>query len=300
MPITRMDFQLSEQIPFRSLYLHYPRSGKDSWFTMQYDLEFGIVLEGRFRRHYPDHPDYQIELGPGQVWLHGMWEPHGTEILEFPFSVVLYVIWPPMISNLCFEEAPGVNFMSLFTLPPYVRPQVAEDERKRMYELGQEIKRNIQTLQVAEAEGEDLGCMRIRERLLLMEGLVNLYEGWKDRPAVSAYASDISERLNRVVQLVFASQRHIPVKEAAAACAMSTRTFIRYFQSFMGINFAQFAMRYRLSQVATQLIRTNDRLKTIADQWGFRDASHLHHAFSKRYGCTPRQYRQQARSQSPG
>jgi transcriptional regulator GlxA family with amidase domain len=61
----------------------------------------------------------------------------------------------------------------------------------------------------------------------------------------------------------------------------------------MGLTFGKFALRNRVAHAASVLLSTDLPLEAIAGEYGFGDASHLHHAFVKQYGCTPVQYREQ-------
>lgn len=116
---------------------------------------------------------------------------------------------------------------------------------------------------------------------------------WLDAPAPGA---DDIERLNRAVDLVFRSPRLVSVAEAAQASGLSRQKFTVQFQQLFGISFAKYALRYRLSCAAGDLIRTDLPLKAIARKWGFTDESHLDHRFREVYGLTPSQYRREPAS----
>ncbi len=105
--------------------------------------------------------------------------------------------------------------------------------------------------------------------------------------------TDGFERLNQAVQLVFRSPRLVTVEEAAHVCGMSRNRFTAQFQQLFGISFAKYALRYRLSGAAGDLVRTDLPLKAIARKWGFTDESHLDHRFREVYGITPSQHRRQ-------
>jgi hypothetical protein len=59
----------------------------------------------------------------------------------------------------------------------------------------------------------------------------------------------------------------------------------------MGQSYCSFRGRTRLAYAAQLLLTTDWPVERIAEQLGFADASHLHHAFARIYGCTPARYR---------
>ena len=85
--------------------------------------------------------------------------------------------------------------------------------------------------------------------------------------------------------------RRIPASEAAAACGFSRTRFDVLFRQVIGISFGRFCQRARLGFVASELRHTGATVEQIAERAGFTDRSHLHHAFTKAYGCTPSEYR---------
>ena len=86
-----------------------------------------------------------------------------------------------------------------------------------------------------------------------------------------------------------AARKAIP--EAAATCGLSVSQFGYVFRNVMGLSFGKFCMRARLAYVAQLLLGTNLSVEAIAQETGFADASHLHHAFVQTYGSTPARYR---------
>jgi transcriptional regulator GlxA family with amidase domain len=77
---------------------------------------------------------------------------------------------------------------------------------------------------------------------------------------------------------------------------MTRHQLTRRFEQTVGISFAQFALRYRLEGAAAALLHDEAPLKAIAIDWGFVDASHFHHCFTRNFGCTPATYRRTARA----
>src|SRR5205807_2035858 len=93
-----------------------------------------------------------------------------------------------------------------------------------------------------------------------------------------------NDRIGQAVEFVFNRWGMATAKEAAAHCGISRSRFDAVFQKTMGLSFARFALRYRLSSAAVQLLQSDDPMKTIAADWGFTDASHFNRAFFAHYG----------------
>jgi AraC-like DNA-binding protein len=89
--------------------------------------------------------------------------------------------------------------------------------------------------------------------------------------------------------------RRVSLAEAAAACNLSRARFCLLFRNTIGLTFGEFCLRARLALAARQLLDGNASTDVIADHTGFSDASHFHHNFLKRYGCTPSNYRRRGR-----
>jgi transcriptional regulator GlxA family with amidase domain len=99
-------------------------------------------------------------------------------------------------------------------------------------------------------------------------------------------------RIAPAVNLVHARGGHsIRVDEGAAACRMGTVNFSKIFRRTMGVSFGKYVLRSRLGRGADLLLSSDSPVEVIAENLGFTDASHFHHAFAKLYGCTPNHYR---------
>ncbi len=250
-----------------------------SQYDMHYGLELGVVLSGCMRRFYRD---WQMDVRRGEVWMCGMWEPHGFEVINSRCIVLVLVIWPAMLSTMRFEENPKLNLLKPFFSDPEFRPTSDGGKRKRILQLANRI------LEVQMSPPERRG---IWQRLLLIELLLILQEDWDEPPEHRIMYSESFSRIQPAVQLAAKSRNMVTVQEAARVCRMSRNYFSRIFESMMGISFAGFALRNRLSRSAEDLLRTDMPIKAIAKRWGFTDTSHFCHRFKEHYGCLPGQYR---------
>jgi len=89
----------------------------------------------------------------------------------------------------------------------------------------------------------------------------------------------------------------LDVPQLAARAAMSERSFHRKFTAAMGETPARFVETLRLER-ARALLETRQPLKNIAQHAGFASPLHLSRAFLRRFGVTPRVYRQTAKQSS--
>ena len=70
----RMEFGLSPERPIR-VGTGTQRPNLTTIYDVHFEFEMGVVTEGSVKRVYSD--GYQRNFGLGDVWFHGMWEPHG-------------------------------------------------------------------------------------------------------------------------------------------------------------------------------------------------------------------------------
>lgn len=245
---------------------------------MHYALELGIILRGGMRRFYHDRT---LDLKPGQVWLCGMWEPHGFSVWETPCEVVVLVIWPELLAQMSFGEAPWFRWLAPFIASPGKRPQVSRRRQSEVIALGQRL---VQLQAHTDARS------KLQIRLILMDLLLILTEHWKQSATHKMNIADAYRRINRAIEIAFASREFLPVERVARLCGMSRNPFSRLFHQIMGLNFSDFSLRYRLSKAAEQIARTGEPIKSAACAWGFTDHSHFHRVFVLHYGCSPRMY----------
>lgn len=277
--VRRIQFRLASESPIVG-QLRTDRVANRRCDDMHYGLELGLVLAGRMRRYYRG---FRADLGPGQVWFANVWEPHGWEVLHAPCTTVMLLIWPPLLSTLRFDEMPSFNGMAPFLTTPGQRPQVPAAQASAMRALGRELQRLIPS------QAPETG---LRLRLKLLEILLLAGEGWQSPSVPAAAESGGLAHIDRALHIITDAGHHLTTTEAARVCGLSRLAFSQLFERLMGLPFRVFVLRYRLHGAASQLSATDDPVKMVARQWGFTDASHLHHWFKQHYRCTPNEYRQ--------
>lgn len=249
-------------------------------FDMHYAFELGLIKSGRMTRMYNDHV---LQVGPGDVWLTGIWEPHGFDLLETPCEVFVFIISPGFLNRL---DTPYFNWTELFTLSAGHRPAAPQNRHA-------DFLRIIDRLGTLAEPFKQLWL-----KIYLCELLLYLYEALPQQKQAGVKDLYMYQQLEPAIQLVFQSRMHIPVYEAARTCSMSRSSFDALFRTAMGISFPKFSLRFRLRSAADQIITGNDPLKAVADEWGFTDSSHFIKAFKEHYRMSPHEFRRNAQDKA--
>jgi len=84
----------------------------------------------------------------------------------------------------------------------------------------------------------------------------------------------------------------ISVKQMAGLTHMSGSAFFTFFQKRMGCSPMEYVKRMRLNEAATLFSSTDSLLKEVADRTGFANPFHLSREFKRRFGLSPRAYRE--------
>lgn len=278
--IDRLTFDLSESQPIKPLHRFYTKK-EHCQYNMHYGLELGILLRGRMPRYFGN---YKLDIGPGEVWLCGMWEPHGYLINRLPCECVLLIIYPPVLARTHFEEAADISWLAPFEALPYRRPQVPKHLKRKMLELGQSFKSWA-------INGANTDRDKISMRLKLLEALLMIQEQWQLTTAWTPPNPEATSRLDKALSYAFKSRQFLSTQAMAKACGMSRNSFSALFRQMMNVSFSEFALRYRISSASQELLNSHRPIKAIASEWGFTDISHMYRCFKKYFGCTPAQYR---------
>jgi len=275
----RLDHGLSEKRPIATKHDLWTKVGPGMQ-DMHYEVELGIVVRGRMSHR---GRDWEGSFGPGDVWLTGIWEPHAEEVVETPLELCMFHIYPPLLAQWRFAEAPQRNWLSFFTAAPEDRPTRLSDRKDVWFEIADQIK----TLK-PNADPYDLLLLRP----LLMRFLIELGRSWPEFESASSLRAETYEQIGRAISAVFETPRRISVAAGAKLAGMNRNVFTQKFQELMGMSFAEFSLKHRLFLASHVLRETDLPLQAIADQFDFTDKSHLHRSFVKLFGQTPREYRE--------
>ncbi len=250
-------------------------------------VEVGVVMSGEEEIQFSG---LVRRCHAGDAWLCNAWEPHGWRISEPHTHIAVAIFRPEFMGG---ETVGGASWWAPFSVPPQLRPVTTSPElRRRVGELGARLSKEI-------AERGPHWEEMVRRELLCL--LLELVRNWEYRnapgllPLQGVDANSLSRLMPALTAVHTSSSHTVPVAEAAAVCGLSASRFRWLFRQVMGVSFARFCLRSRLSHAADRLVRTSQPVSAIAAETGFVDASHLHHRFAEEYGCTPREFRRRSR-----
>lgn len=280
--IRHFDYSLDLRQPF-ALFNDFYADSRPSNFDRHYEFEVGVVLSGRMRRIYKSH---QVSLGPGEVWLCSMWEPHGFVIDRAPCEVFGFVILPEYLSQ---QREEGVDLRAPFYVAPEERPLHAADS---VTDGQTELLGMITRLRKKLSEGNR--TLYLWTKVLVAEILLGLYDALPETALAHQRGNARHEdSIQAGIRLVLESKGAVSVGAAAAHVGMSPTAFSRAFRSYTGNTFQRFALRHRVNS-ALQMILTSDLpVKSVAREWGFHDASHFYKSFYRFFDTPPMEYKEQ-------
>lgn len=105
----------------------------------------------------------------------------------------------------------------------------------------------------------------------------------------------LDPQIKRALQAIHgAPGREWRLSELAAHAGQSRAAFAMTFREVMDETPFAYLARWRMSQAAARLTRSNDAISTIAADYGYASAFALSRAFRAQFGCTPATFRKQA------
>ncbi len=113
-------FNVSESRPISVLRYHW-QTKQDLRYDMHYGLELGILLKSKMRRHFRTT---NFDVATGDIWLCGMWEPHGCQITQVPCETVVLIIFPPILTKAQLDPKHNLRLLAPFEATPNIRPQL--------------------------------------------------------------------------------------------------------------------------------------------------------------------------------
>lgn len=84
----------------------------------------------------------------------------------------------------------------------------------------------------------------------------------------------------------------LDISQAAGMCFYSQSHFMKYFKQYTGQSFVNYLNDYRLSRAGGFLRTTGDTVTEIAGRCGFDNLSYFNRLFRRKYGMTPKEYRE--------
>jgi AraC-like DNA-binding protein len=248
------------------------RDAAESLFDMHYEVELGLLTSGGMIRIWENH---EAPCGPGDLWLNGIWEPHGFRLTTAPSRGLVFLFRPELLTRITRGLPGNRDWLLPFLLPPAGRPRPLPGTAADRLRV---------------TEGYSPGESPLRDTLMLLTLLERLPEPADTRRDNPQGGSPFLAVLP-AVELSLRSRNLIQVAEAASACGMSESVFERHFRQVMGISFGRFGLNNRLKEAANRLKDSPQGIKEIAEEWGFSDLSHFYRAFRQVYRTTPADYR---------
>ena len=95
-------------------------------------------------------------------------------------------------------------------------------------------------------------------------------------------------------------QRELSVEELADVCKLNRSYFSKLFKDSMGCPPQEFLIRLRLAKAADLMKGTRRSIGDIAVRCGYPNQLHFSRAFKKRYGVSPREWRNRNQIQPKG
>ncbi|MDQ3394448.1 MAG: AraC family transcriptional regulator [Bacteroidota bacterium] len=252
-------------------------------FDMHYEVELGIVCSGSFERFVGDR---SIIYEPGQIWLHGIWEPHGFNLLAVPCKVIVIIFRPEIFRSIRLWNKEGFEWLTPFFTPAGQRPQVSKNKIPEVFKI-------VEQIESFHKGGSKYNSFHVQ--LLLLELLLLLHENGSVCESKYLDAWETFSDIQPALQLLYRTKGFISENDAAKTCGVSKSLFNKRFYDVMKMTFSKFALHYRVKNAEALLINSDIPIKEISDEEGFSDLSHFYRCFKQFYHCSPVEYRKSKR-----
>jgi AraC-like DNA-binding protein len=212
-------------------------------------------------------------------------EPHMAFTAYIPSAHVYHL--PP--------QSPSWRFFWFGLRHPYV----VERMRKCMMQCGRVLKIEPESVLFARMRAlfEGICHNSFRDAYDLEQAQLEMMLAYDRHTKENQYAPRLRDTLLNETRAIVLNRLSVPIgiEELAAQRKMSRTHFTHYFRAKTGIPPAQFVTEVRLREAETRLMRSDDKLATIASDCGFADANHLCKVFRRHYHISPGQFRKQLR-----
>jgi len=256
---------------------------------MHLPFEIEVVLAGQLEKHFED---WSTSLHTGAICLTAPWEPHSWQAQAPGTTSLVAHFLPEFLGG---ETVDRLLWIDLFTAAPRDRPRIQNPAMtKQVLGASQELAQELEEGRQGWLTAAKLCVLKL---LLIIGREWVLPETTRRNRLTASNLARLAPATNLINRY---AERRVTLTEAAAACGLNRSYFSTLFSATMGMGFAEFSARFRLSRAAELLLNSSLALDKIAARSGFADASHLHHWFTRVYGRTPAQYREQAAEPTDG
>jgi transcriptional regulator GlxA family with amidase domain len=102
----------------------------------------------------------------------------------------------------------------------------------------------------------------------------------------------MDRRVARIVHILETEwQQRLQVNELARRVQLCTSHLEHLFKSNVNLSITEFILNKRLDAAAERIAATDERISIICYNVGFTDHSNFDHAFKRRFGMSPREFR---------
>ena len=164
-------------------------------------------------------------------------------------------------------------------------PPICVQEQEEGYDVLKQCLSQMEDLCASREKGYELGVKAAVLQLLFL--LIRKY------PSVKEVSSPDREQLKMVLHKIEKNiDENLTVGEMAKFCGWSDSHFMRWFKKMTGLSLIAYVNERRLAVVAEALKKTDDKILNISQDAGFTNLSNFNRQFRKRYGVTPKEYRE--------
>ena len=229
-----------------------------------------------------DFTQYQVSAGtlaliiPGQ--LHSI-EQYENESMEYENIIFEVHFLGAGAADLCAGEF-LVPLAAGKLLPP-----ICVQEQEEGYDVLKQCLSQMEDLCASREKGYELGVKAAVLQLLFL--LI------RKHPSVKEVSSPDREQLKMVLHKIEKNiDENLTVGEMAKFCGWSDSHFMRWFKKMTGLSLIAYVNERRLAVAAEALKKTDDKILNISQDAGFTNLSNFNRQFRKRYGVTPKEYRE--------
>jgi AraC-like DNA-binding protein len=112
-------------------------------------------------------------------------------------------------------------------------------------------------------------------------------------PGITGHNAFESERLDAIFQYILQHfDQPIRLEEVASRVHMTRSSLCRFFRDHTKKSFSDFLIDVRLGHASTLLVESTDSVTQVAFKCGYNNLSNFNRQFKRKFGLTPRQYRE--------
>lgn len=279
----------SKEFPFyTALYSFNP--GESTPLHAHQFIEFVYVMEGLGRHTYRGQT---YDIAKGDVFIIEPNVPHAYEANDGSLVVYNVLFQSSVLDSEIRALSKEASFLDFFYIEPFFRNYADFQARLTLTHQGHlETVMHLDRL-LREFQDKEMGYrIVIKNRLIeLLIGLSRRYASlvhppWPPLQDVHGLFEDMS----KFIAQHFASP--LSLEQMSTLCGMSLSSFSVKFKSHFGQTFVEYRNKIRIQVAQDLLIRTDDKIASIAEQVGFEDLSFFNKVFRRNTGKSPKVYRE--------